>query len=84
MSLAAQDAIWLRRLLNSLEIKQSQPAKLYEDNQGSIALSKNPHNHSRTKHIDVKYHFIRETVQIFKQSKLMSSIVRQTKWLQAR
>ena len=36
MSLAAQDAIWLRRLLNSLEIKQSLPTKLYEDNQEQL------------------------------------------------
>eukprot|EP00794_Sanderia_malayensis_P002751 gene2751-biopygen2271 len=62
MSFAAQEAIWLRRLLNSLEIKKSNPCTLYEDNQGAIALSKNPTNHPRTKHIDVKYHFIRETI----------------------
>ena len=32
------------------------------DNQGAIALGKNPVHHSRTKHIDIKYHFIREKV----------------------
>ena len=31
-----------------------------EDNQGAIALSKNPKYHSRTKHIDIKHHFIRD------------------------
>ena len=34
-----------------------------EDNQGAIALAKNPITHSRTKHIDIRYHYIRETVQ---------------------
>ena len=34
------------------------------DNQGSISLAKNPTHHSRTKHIDVQYHFIREKLEI--------------------
>ena len=33
-----------------------------EDNQGTIALSRNPKYHPRTKHIDIKYHFIRDKV----------------------
>ena len=36
---------------------------LHEDNQGTIALSKNPNNHPHTKHIDIKYHYIRETIE---------------------
>ena len=32
------------------------------DNQGAIALAKNPVHHNRTKHIDIRYHFIREKV----------------------
>ena len=35
---------------------------LYEDNQACIALSKNPEDHKRTKHIQVKYHIIRDYV----------------------
>ena len=34
----------------------------YEDNQGTIELTKNPKFHNRTKHIDVSYHFVREQV----------------------
>jgi hypothetical protein len=37
------------------------PQIIFADNQGAIKLSKNPQNHNRTKHIDVKYHFIRES-----------------------
>ena len=36
---------------------------LYADNQGAIALAKNPVHHSRSKHIDIKYHFIRLAVE---------------------
>ena len=36
---------------------------LFEDNQGTISLSKNPRDHSRTKHIDIKYHYVREAVK---------------------
>ena len=33
------------------------------DNQGAINLAKNPVNHQRSKHIDIKYHFIRSEIQ---------------------
>ena len=36
---------------------------IYEDNQGAIALAKNPEYHARTKYIDTQYHFIRECVE---------------------
>ena len=35
---------------------------IFEDNQGAIALSKNAVNHQRSKHIDIRYHFIRTQV----------------------
>nr|CCA21918.1 PREDICTED: copia proteinlike putative [Albugo laibachii Nc14] len=40
-----------------------QATTIYEDNQGCIALAKNPVFHSRTKHIDIKFHFLREKVE---------------------
>ena len=33
---------------------------IYEDNQGAIALVNNPVHHQRTKHIDIRFHFMRE------------------------
>ena len=42
--------------------KQDNATKIFEDNQGAIALAKNPTHHSRTKHIDIKYHYVREAV----------------------
>lgn len=35
---------------------------IYGDNQGAIALAKNPTSHARTKHIDIQHHFVREAV----------------------
>ena len=59
----AQEATWLRRLLCSVGFKQETPTTMYEDNQGTIALTKNPKSHSRTRHIDLKHHLIREAVE---------------------
>jgi hypothetical protein len=59
LSRAAQEAIWLRKLLEELGFEQRDPTDLLGDNQGSIALAKNPGDHPRTKHIALRYHFIR-------------------------
>jgi hypothetical protein len=39
------------------------PMKLLMDNMSAIALSRNPVHHDRSKHIDTKYHFIRECIE---------------------
>ena len=52
-------AIWLRKILEELHFKQQEPTILYCDNSSIIKLSKNPILHGRSKHIDVKYHFLR-------------------------
>ena len=62
LSFAAQEAIWLRRLLSDVGFGGDDPTVLYEDNNGAIDLSKNPKYHNRTKHIDIAYHFTRERV----------------------
>ena len=60
---AAQEAIWLKSLLCELEeMRNYEAVKIYEDNQGSIDLAKNPEFHKRTKYIDIRYHFVREKV----------------------
>ena len=60
---AVQEMIWLRRLLKDLKYIQDKPTMIYQDNQGTIALAKNPTFHSRTKHIDIKYHFVRDKIK---------------------
>ena len=59
---AAQEAVWLRGLLGDIGFVQNAPTTIFEDNQGAICLSQNPKDHTRTKHIDIKYHYIRERV----------------------
>ena len=60
---AAQETTWLRHLLHDIGLQQVEPTTIFEDNQGSIALARNPKDHPRTKHVDVKYHFIRNTIE---------------------
>lgn len=63
LSQAAQECIWLEQLLNDLGVDAT-PVVILEDNQGAIAIAKNPIDHSSTKHIDIHYHYhYRECVQ---------------------
>lgn len=59
---ATSQAIWLRRILEDIGEKQEEGTILYCDNKSAIAIAKNPVNHDRTKHISIKYHFIREAI----------------------
>ena len=61
-SSAVQEAVHLRLLLKSLGFEQEGHSVIYEDNQGCIGLSENPILHKRSKHIDIKYHYVREKV----------------------
>jgi len=63
LSAATQEVVWLRKFLKNFEIEQSEATVIFEDNQGCIALAKNPVAHERTKHIDIRYHFIREQIE---------------------
>ncbi|KAK4386396.1 Retrovirus-related Pol polyprotein from transposon RE2 [Sesamum angolense] len=56
----SNQAIWLRRILEDIGEKQDEPTTIYCDNKSAIAITKNPVQHSRTKHIDIKYHSLRE------------------------
>lgn len=56
---AAKEIVWLKRLLGELLNDDEIPATLYIDNQSAVDLIKNPVYHKRTKHIEVKYHYIR-------------------------
>ena len=59
---ALKEGLFLRQLLNDLKYPEMQ-INLYVDNQGAIDLSKNPVHHERSKHIDIRYHFIRQKVE---------------------
>jgi hypothetical protein len=62
-----KEAMWFRRLLSETGFTQflgnSLEVQMYSDNQGCIALAENPEGHSRSKHIDVQYHYSRQLVE---------------------
>ncbi|KAH9727197.1 hypothetical protein KPL70_008566 [Citrus sinensis] len=62
---AAKEAVWLRKFLQDLEVVPAvtAPLKLFCDNSGAVAQSKEPRNHKKQKHIERKYHLIRDIVQ---------------------
>ena len=60
---ATKEAIWLRKLLLEIEHGCSGPTTLNVDNQSAIKLTRNPEFHRRSKHIDVRYHFICEKLR---------------------
>jgi hypothetical protein len=60
---AAKEGLWLQRLLGGIEGSTRGAVNIHVDNQGCIAMAKNPEGHERTKHIDIQAHFIRRHVQ---------------------
>ncbi|KAG6472641.1 hypothetical protein ZIOFF_070115 [Zingiber officinale] len=62
-SVATSQAIWLRRILGDLGHHQIEGTVLYCDNKSAIAMAKNPVHHSRTRHIALKHHFIRQAIE---------------------
>ena len=59
---ASKEMIWMQRFMEELEKKQ-EDCKLYNDSQSAIHLAKNSAFHSRTKHIQLRYHFIRSVLE---------------------
>jgi len=59
---AIQEVLWLRGLMEELGLHTATGSRIYGDNQSTIAVSQNGVKGERTKHVDVKYHFITETV----------------------
>lgn len=56
----ACQGIWLRRILEEVNYTQQGPIMLFCDNSSTIKLSKNPVLHGRSKHTDVRFHFLRD------------------------
>ena len=60
---AAQQALWLRNLFSEVLKQKPTAVTLFVDNNSAIALMKNAVFHGRSKHIEIKYHFIRECIE---------------------
>eukprot|EP00253_Pinus_taeda_P010775 PITA_10775 len=59
---ASKEAVWLQRLCSSMGLVQG-AIRIDCDSQSAIFLAKNPAYHSKTKHIDVQYHFVRDMIE---------------------
>ena len=62
---ASKEAIWLQRLCSGIGLVQ-QVVMIDCDSQSAVFLAKNPTYHSKTKDIDVQYHFVRDMVEDMK------------------
>lgn len=60
---AIQEGLWLTSFFKCIDLPLTLPLRLFADNAGAIALSKEGANHTRTKHIDLRYHFIRAHIE---------------------
>ena len=63
LSEAGREACWLRNLYEELGYHQERPTLIKGDNDGSISMAKNPQFHNRSKHIAIRWHWIRELVE---------------------
>lgn len=61
--LASKENVWMREIMAQLGFNQSTPTKTHCDNNSAIRIIYNPEFHDRTKHIELKHHFIRSQVQ---------------------
>jgi hypothetical protein len=52
----------MKQTLQDIQVKYDDPILILSDNTGSINISKNPVMHSKTKHVPIKFHFLREQV----------------------
>ena len=60
MALGICELLWLKIILDDLNIEWNGPMKLYCDNKSAINIAHNPVQHDRTKHVEVDKHFIKE------------------------
>ena len=62
---ASKEAIWLKNFIGDLGVVLviKEPMEIFCDNEGAVALTKEPRDHGRSQHIDRKYHFIRHRVE---------------------
>ena len=62
VSSCCTQVIWMKRRLEYLLVKYEDPIVIQGDNTSAINISKNHVMHSKTKHIPIKYHFLRDKV----------------------
>ncbi|ESW98399.1 Polyprotein (gag/pol) of Ty1/Copia retrotransposon [Ogataea parapolymorpha DL-1] len=63
LSDGVKELLWLDQLINQIDLKLESIPVIWSDNTSCISLANHPHAHPRTKHIDIRHHHIRETLQ---------------------
>ena len=63
LSDCVSEAMFLRQLLHELNVKQSEPTVIFEDNDATKGLAEERKTTQRSKHIDIKYHYVRELIE---------------------
>ena len=56
------ETIWIRRVLEELQVENKAPLKVYYDNQAALCIAQNPIHHDRTKHVEIDRHFVKEKI----------------------
>ena len=60
---AAQEMLWLSNLFKELGYPVTSAMPLFIDNKSAIAVAQNPEHHGRMKHLDLRYYWLRDTVE---------------------
>ena len=61
-SMCSCQGLWLRKLLKDMKIQKTEAINILVDNKSAISFAKNPIDHGGSKHIETRYHFIRDKV----------------------
>ncbi len=62
LTATAQEVVWTKKLMNELD-QENKSFMIFEDNRSTLALLKDPVFHQRSKHIDIKFHFLKDLVK---------------------
>jgi hypothetical protein len=63
LSMTVREAVWIRNILNELFKHEMDLNTIHFNNQSCLNISENPLFHDKSKHIEIKYHYIRDMVQ---------------------
>ncbi|KAJ3564398.1 hypothetical protein NP233_g8320 [Leucocoprinus birnbaumii] len=64
VSRTVQQAMWMSSFFDQASLPQQRPVTIFIDNNGAIDMTKTYWGHKRTKHIDVRHHFVKEKVEM--------------------
>lgn len=59
----ALDGVWFQNFMSELGFPQHAPTTLYIDNRAAVKVANNPELHSRMRHLDINYHWLRDMVE---------------------